>query len=264
MKTHLSPLLYLLLLLFTAGAGYAIGRFSAEPIVEVLPETVTHPHPQANTSTRLDLTKAQTEIAALRNENQQLRQRLEVEPTEDMPEEAQEVVAEPEEPRQRRTWQERMATLKEEDPERYEREMERRNQFVTAMRQMSEERDTFLNSIDLTLLTPEAQESHQRFTAANSRQFQLQEEMMAMADAGEDIPREMREEMGELFRELHETRDVERAILLDAIATSMGLSGTDVTDFTTLVNEVFNATGMQMPRMERPPRVRSMPPQPNR
>ena len=101
------------------------------------------------------------------------------------------------------------------------------------------------------MLTPEAQENHYRFTAAMAKQAELQEQMMALRMSGEEIPETLREEMGDVFREIQETREGEREALLNAIANSMGLVGDDADDFTALVNEVFNATGTQGPRMGR-------------
>lgn len=246
-RTHLP--IYLLVLISAAGAGYAVGRFTTEPVVEVIPERTESAVKVSTTSANPDLAKALSEVDALRNENKNLRQQLKQRP------EAMEegpVVEQPEagEPR-RQSRRDRLEELKETDPEAYKKEMERREQFASAMKQMSEDRNLFLHSIDTSLLTPEAQENHYRFTAAMAKQAELQEQMMALRMSGEEIPETLREEMGDVFREIQETREGEREALLNAIANSMGLVGDDADDFTALVNEVFNATGTQGPRMGR-------------
>lgn len=248
-RSHLP--LYLLVLISVAGAGYAVGRFTAEPVVEVIPERTTSTLKAAPTSTaNPDLAKALSEVDALRNENKKLRRQLDTQ-TSEAPAEAPVEVVEDEDAPRPNSWRARMEELKETDPEHYEKEMERRRQFAEAMKKMSEDRDHFLNSIDTSLLSPEAQENHYRFTRAMALQAELQEQIMSFRMEGHDVPETLQEAMGEVFREIVETRELEREALLGAIATSMGLSGTDAEDFSVLINEVFNATGAQGPRMGR-------------
>ena len=244
-RTHLP--IYLLVLISVAGAGYAVGRFTAEPVVEVIPERTESAVKVATTSANPDLAKALSEVDALRNENKKLRRQLDTPAVESS--EAPVEIAEDEDAPRPNSWRARMEELKETDPERYQKEMERRQQFASAMKQMSEDRDNFLNSIDTSLLSPEAQENHYRFTRAMAMQADLQEQIMSFRMEGHDVPETLQEAMGEVFREIVETRELEREALLGAIATSMGLAGDDAADFTTLVNEVFNATGAQGPGM---------------
>ena len=247
-RTHLP--IYLLVLISAAGAGYAVGRFTTEPVVEVIPERTESAVKVSTTSANPDLAKALSEVDALRNENKNLRRQLKQRP--EAMEEGPVVVEQREEGEARRqSRRDRLETLKETDPEAYKKEIERREQFASAMKQMSEDRNLFLHSIDTSLLSPEAQENHYRFTAAMAKQSELQEQMMMLRMSGEEIPETLREEMGDVFREIQETREGEREALLNAIANSMGLMGADADDFTALVNEVFNATGTQGPRMGR-------------
>lgn len=244
--------LYVLGLLFVAGAGYAVGRFTTEPVIEATTIPTSSTQLQTTASANPDLALARSEIEALRAENKQLRTQLTAAETEAEPSDSDEQPEAPVMEEPRRSRRDRMAELKETDPERYKEEMERREQFKAMAKQMQADRENFLASIDTSLLSPEAQNNHVRFATAIKKQAQLQEQMMAYRESGEPIPEELQYEMRDTFLELQETRDVERSALLDAIAISMGLAEEEVNDFTHLVNEVINATGGQMmPRMGR-------------
>ena len=258
MKPNTSFFLRLLLLIAVAGSGFAIGRLTSTPIVEVLPSPEkTKTIALRDAADSLALAKAISEVDALKAENQRLKAEQTVMQTSLSAESEPPPTEEP--ARRRLSWQERMEELRQTDPERYAAEMERRKQFVDMIEQTRTARVTFLDSIDTSLLPIEAQGVHARFTAALARQGQLQMEMMAYIESGEQPPEALRDQMHETFRELHDMREMERSALLDAIATSMGLTGTDVEDFTILVNEVFTATSNQMiPPGRRPP---SPPPQ---
>lgn len=260
MNTKTTVTLHVIVLLFVAGAAYAIGRITA-PTVMAPAQTTT-----ASTSTftptaedTLALSVARSEIEALKAEKQRLQEALEqgAPITEEAAEEVAEVA--PPEHERPRSWREHMEELREQDPERYQKEMERRENFMKMIQQNREARASFLDSIDLSLLTPEAQENHLRFSTALARQGELQAQLMAAMESGEMPDEELRQEMHSVFREIMDTRDAERDALLDAIATTMGLEGDGIAEFTALVNEVFSATSGNMMRM--PPRGRGAPPE---
>lgn len=231
------------------GAGYAAGRFFAEPIVEVLPAAA----PSTTVTVRdgsdaAALAKALSEVAALKAENAALRKAQEA---------AIEPVPQPEEPaaqpQRRLGWRERMEEMKKNDPERYKEEMARREQFRQAILQARSARADFLGSIDTALLSAEGRKTHARFTEALARQSELEEQMRAAVEAGEQPSEELGAAMRENWQTLRETRDSERVELLDAIAKSMGLAGSDVEDFRKLVDDVYDATSHGGPR--RPPEM---------
>lgn len=237
------------------GAGYAAGRYFAEPVVEVLPvagktDTVT----VRDGSDAAALAKALSEVAALKTENAALRRDLEVAPEASEPAPQAEA---PQQPRQRQSWRERMEEMKKNDPERYKQEMERREQFRQAMAQARNERASFLESVDPALLSAEGRATHARFIEAFNKSAEIEERMRAAFDAGERPSEELAAEAREVMQTLHETRSSERVALLDAIATSMGLSGAAAEDFRKLVDDVYDATGHGGPR--RMPPMRMMP-----
>lgn len=257
MNKQSSFFIYLVIVLFAVGAGYAIGHFTSSPTVDVLPQaTATQTVKVRDASDATALSKALSEVEALKAENERLKAAAQNTPPE--PENGEEMNQQP--PR-RQSWQERMAELRETDPERYEKEVARREQFEKMMKQRRTEQVNFLDSIDVSLMPVEAQGIHARFTAAIARQGQLQEEMMALMEAGEQPSDELREEMRATSYELRVTREEERAALLDAIGTSMGLEAEEVADFTALVSDVFNATSMQMRPMMPPQNGGGQPPE---
>lgn len=236
------------------GAGYAAGHYFAEPVVEVLPvagktATVT----VRDGSDAAALAKALSEVAALKAENATLRRNLETAP--DTPEPTPK--AETPQPQRRQNWRERMEEMKKNDPERYKEEMARREQFRQAMVQARNERTNFLDSVDPSLLTAEGRATHARFIEAFNKSAEIEEKMRAAFEAGEQPSEALAAEAREVMQTLNETRSSERVALLDAIATSMGLSGTDAEDFRKLVDDVYDATGHGGPR--RMPPMRMMP-----
>lgn len=229
--------------------GYAVGHFFADPIVEVIPAA----GPSATVTVRdgsdaAALSKALSEVAALKAENAALRKRLQ-ETAGTLTPQPQ---AEREQPR-RHSWRERMEEMRARDPERYKEEMARREQFRQAMAQARTERADFLGSIDIALLSDEGRETHARFVEAFAKSAEVEEKMRMAFESGEQPSEALVTEAREVMRTLHETRSSERVALLDAIATSMGLSGTDVEDFRKLVDEVYDATGHGGPRPVMPP-----------
>lgn len=261
MSKQSSLVIYILSLLFIAGAAYAIGRVTVTPKVEVIPQaTATQTVKVRDASDATALTKALSEIEALKAENMRLKKSQE---ERQAAAQSGDAAARPEEvvqPPRRMTWRERMEELKEKDPERYAQEVERRENFVKMIEQRRTERLNFLDSIDTSLLSSEAQQVHERFATAIERQGELQNEFMALMESGEPPSEELRNEMHTVMSEIRETREAERVALLNAIGTSMGLDSNDLSDFTELVTEVFNATSNHMRPM--PPRNAPPPQQP--
>jgi hypothetical protein len=244
MTSHSKFFLHTIVFLFIAGASFAIGRFTTEPSVEVISETgATKTVMVRDNSDALDLAKALSEIDALKAENIRLKEELR--DTEAVVAEAPQPEAPvvEEQPRRRNNWRNRMEELKETDPERYAQEVERRQRMIKTMEDHRNARINFLDSIDTSLLSEDAQVAHARFTNAIARQGQLQQEIMATLDLGEEPSEELQGQMQATFRDIMETQDEVRTALLGAIATSMGLEGEDSEEFSNLIQEVYNATG---------------------
>lgn len=225
--------------------SYAAGRFFA-PHQVVAEETAPVVKPVvtvAGNGDALALSKALSEVEALKVEKAALEKALA---------EAQaagEAAAKAAvEPPKRLSMRERMEELKKQDPERYRQMEERRAQFQQALQEAREKRDDFLGSVDLALFTPEERLVHEQFTAALAKQAELEERMRALVESGEMPTEAQRAEMRETQWTLRDLREAERSALLGAVATSMGLSESDSTDFAQLMTEIYDATsnGMRM------------------
>ncbi len=263
---------FALTVLFIGGsfaAGYALKNYlhpqptpeapaPLEPVVETV--TIT------NTADTLALSRANTQIAELTAERDALRTQLEAarlaakEAEAALAAQPTPAPAEPEE-EPRLSPAERMERLRQEDPERYAEVQRRREQFHQQMMQARENRDNFLNDVDLSLMTPEQQEVHLAYTEALARQNELAELMRAKFESGEPFTEEERAAMFENRDTVRQLQRQERTALLNAVGTSMGFTAEESEDFAALIEEVYSAT--QGNGMRRPPRGgNDMPPPP--
>lgn len=232
-------------------AGYGAGRFFAPN------EIVAAPTAGASAPTvrlagggadALALAKALSEVEALRAEKTALQEQLAALQAEEAQPQAEEA-----QPR-RLSRRERMEELKRTDPKRYEEMQARQQEFRQRMAEALAQRDDFLGNIDLSLLTPEQQETHRRFTEALAAQRQLMARMEAAANEGTELSEEERRQVGETFRAVRELQDAERDALLGAVAVSMGLQdGEEADSFVEVVRSVYDATGMMPPVRMGPP-----------
>ena len=231
-------------------AGYGAGRFFAPGKVVAAPtvETVRTIRVEGDGEQALALSKALSEAEALRAERDALRAQL-------AEAQAQPEAAEATEEAPRRlSPRERMEELKRTDPKRYEEMQARQQEFRQRMAEALAQRDDFLGNIDLSLLTPEQQETHRRFTEALAAQRQLMARMEAAANEGAELSEEERRQVGETFRAVRELQDAERDALLGAVAVSMGLQdGEEADSFVEVVRSVYDATGMMPPVRMGPP-----------
>ena len=231
-------------------AGYAAGRFFAPVTFVAAPtaEIVRTVQAQGGGEDALALSKALSEADALRAEAAALKERLaalQAAPKEE---------AAPERPR-RRSPRERMEELRRTDPERYKAMQARRQEFQTRMAEAAAKRDDFLGSVDLSLLTPEQQETHRRFTEALAAQQEALARIQELEANGGEVSEADRRAVGEAFRAVRELEDAERDALLGAVATSMGLrAGEEADSFVEVVRSIYDSTGtMPAVRMGPPP-----------
>ena len=227
---------------FLMGASYAAGKFFADPIIaEQAGPAATQIVTVRDGADATALNKALSELEALRTENASLRKALdaaEQEAVQPPPEERERPQR-----RQRMSWQARMEELKKTNPERYNEEMARRESFQKAIEERRNQRNSFLGSIDTTLLSQEGQEIHERYTAALAGADAIGEQLRTLMESGEEPSEELRETMRSTMQTLMETREAERENLLTAVATSMGLSADESEGFAELIAEIVSATG---------------------
>lgn len=255
MKTPLKCLSFGLGIVILVAGGYAFGRMSAQRTTALPQASKPSPNAPATPSNQdaLALSKALSEIDALKAERKTLQDALASQQAQSAEQ------AQPGEPPRRRSWQERMEELKKTDPERYKEEMARRERFMTEMAQARTERANFLDDIDTDLLSQEQKQIHAQYVATLAKQDALEQEFRKHMEAGTQPTEELQSAMRETMNTMRTLREDERSALLSAIATSMGLSSDEATDFSQLVSDVFDATSGFPGRMRR---GQQPPPQP--
>jgi len=144
----------------------------------------------------------------------------------------------------RQSFQDRMAQLKEDDPERYAEMIQRRTERQQQMRYDQATRlATFMN-MDTSGMTEEELASHDRL---------VQKLADLWEKTGEFDPENPpdRETMREVFGSLHEIGDLmdqERTVMFRQLGTDVGLSGADAENFVSYVEDIVNATTLRPPR----------------
>lgn len=249
----------LLIVTALAAGGFALGWFSRALQREALAEPAPAEPSAAplvrsanDSETMLALSRANSEVAALKAEKARLEQALQAKEAAAAAAEAAIAAVQPQqEPPRQRSRREVLEEMKEKDPERYQKMVADRARFMQERREAQANQQDFLSSIDLSLLSEQEQLVHAQFMAAVQQQAALMEKQAERFDSGAEPTEEERQEIWETMRTVNELRDVERQALLGAVATSMGLSESDSADFTQLLTEIYDATsGGRM----RPPR----------
>lgn len=181
-------------------------------------------------NTTNDVTALQEQLAARETELARLRAALEDQRNNDR------------DPRQ--SFQDRMAQLKEDDPERYAEMVQRRTERQQQMRYDQATRlATFMN-MDTSGMTEEELSSHNLLVQKLSDLWQK---------TGEFDPENPpdRETMREVFGSIHEIGDLmdqERTVMFRQLGTDVGLTDTDVENFASYVEDIIDATTMRPPR----------------
>jgi hypothetical protein len=140
----------------------------------------------------------------------------------------------------RQTFQDRMAQLKEEDPEKYEQMMQERTERQTERRTSEANRLASLLDMDTSRMTEEQLANHNA----------LMDKMAALwevSNSDSENPPD-REAMRELTSGISEMMDVERSYMFEQLGAEVGLSSSESSDFSAYVESIIDATTMQSPR----------------
>lgn len=144
----------------------------------------------------------------------------------------------------RQSFQERMAQMKEEDPERYAEMIQRRTERQEQMRYDQATRLAMFTEIDTSGMTEEQLANHN----------ELMEKLTALWEVTEEFDpesppnwREISEAVGG-FRELGQLMDQERSYMFKQLGTEVGLTGTDSDDFAAYVEDIIDSTSLRPPR----------------
>lgn len=145
----------------------------------------------------------------------------------------------------RESFTERMARMKEEDPEGYAEMVKRREERQQAMQYDMATRTATIMDLDTSKMNEAERETHEQLVLRMGTIWEL---MAQMQNPEEGTSRET---MGELFNQIREARplmDQERTSMFRVLGAEMGYEGPEAEDFATHIESIISATTIQMPR----------------
>lgn len=158
----------------------------------------------------------------------------------------QESTPEPQQKRpDRESFEERMAKMKEEDPEAYAEMIQQRGERQQTIRYNLAERTATFMDLDTASMTEEERVNHELLVEKMANVWALTEQFQDPEAAPN------RESMKELFSEMREVRpllDQERTVMFKQLGSDLGYEGEETENFATHVQDIINATTLQIPR----------------
>ena len=156
------------------------------------------------------------------------------------------MAAEPQQERPpRESFAERMARMKEEDPEGYEERVQRRTEMQGAVKYNLAERTATFMDLDTTNMSDAELETHEQLVVQMGSIWELMDQMENLEDGSN------RETMRELFTQIQEVRPLmeeERDTMFRMLGEDIGYEGQDAQDFATHIDDIISSTTFQMPR----------------
>lgn len=149
-----------------------------------------------------------------------------------------------EEKPERESWEDRMARMKEEEPEEYAEMIAKREERQQKMRYSLAERTATFMDLDTSLMTEEERANHEILIEKMANVWTLTEQFQD-PEAAPD-----REAMRELFTELNEARPLmrdTRTVMFKQLGSELGYEGQDAEDFAAHVEDIIGATTIQVP-----------------
>ncbi len=146
---------------------------------------------------------------------------------------------------QRESWAERMARMKEEDPEGYAEMIARREERRQAMRYDLAERTANFMELDTAFMTDAERENHELLVEKMADVWALTEQFQDSEQPPD------RGTMRELFSAINEARplmDTERDTMFRQLADDLGFEGEEAQAFSGYVEDIISATTIQPPR----------------
>ena len=145
----------------------------------------------------------------------------------------------------RPSFEERMAQMKEEDPEGYAEMIQRREERQNEMRYNLAERTATFMDLDTSMMNEKELANHELLVTKMARVWELTEQFQD-PEAAPD-----REAMRELYSEINEVRPLmktERNVMFKQLGAELGYEGKDAKNFAGHVQDIIDATTVQMPR----------------
>ncbi len=162
---------------------------------------------------------------------------------------ADDQMVEPQQERpQRESFADRMARMKEEDPEGYEEMIQQRQERQETIRYNLAERTATFMDLDSSNMTEDERANHELLVEKMAKVWTLTEQFQ-----DPETPSD-REAMQELFSELRDVRplmDQERTVMFKQLGTDLGYEGEHAEEFATHVEDIIQATTLQVPGSRR-------------
>ena len=147
-------------------------------------------------------------------------------------------------PKPRESWDERMARMKEEDPEGYAEMINRRNERREAMRYGLAERTASFMELDSAFMSEDELENHEQLIQKMGDFWALTEQLQ---NPEERPSRETMQEFRSIMEEVRPLMDNERSMMFRQLADDLGMEGEDSHAFSSYVEEIIEITTIQMP-----------------
>lgn len=142
----------------------------------------------------------------------------------------------------RPSWEERMAQMKEEDPEGYAEMIKNREERQQRMQYNLAERTATFMDLDTSMMTEEELANHEKLVTMMAQVWEMSEQFND-PEAAPD--REAMREMWELSREVQPLMTAEREVMLKQLGAEVGYEGEDATAFAEYIDEIYDTTSMR-------------------
>lgn len=149
----------------------------------------------------------------------------------------------PEQPK-RESREDRIARMKEEDPEGYAEMVKRREEFQETMKYNLAERTATFMDLDTTNMNKKELVAHEQLVNRMGAVWDLMEQMQSSDGMNREV-------MGDLFREAQEIRPLmeqERSTMFRLLGEDLGYKGKEAKDFAKHIDSIISSTSLQMPR----------------
>jgi hypothetical protein len=142
-------------------------------------------------------------------------------------------------PRQRESFEERMARMKEEEPEEYAEMIKERSERQQRMRYNLAERTATFMDLDTSMMSDEEKANHELLVAKMSQVWEMTEQFQ---DPEAPPNREAWQQMRELTRDVRPLMEMERTIMLKQLGTELGYASEDAAAFAEHIDQIYNTT----------------------
>ena len=145
---------------------------------------------------------------------------------------------------QRESFEDRMTTLKAEDPEGYAEMIKKREERSDEMRYTLAERTATFMDLDTSNMNEEELANHEMLVSKMAKVWELSDQFQ-----DPEAPPN-REAMREMFTEMRDVRplmDMERNVMFKQLGSDLGYEGEDSSAFATHLEEIIEATSVGMP-----------------